>query len=85
MPEQAIGLDLEDLRGTLAEILDVDVDKVTDEADFAEDLEVDSLMALEILVALEAKYHVTMAQENLQQIRSLRNTYDLLAEKLRTV
>ncbi|MFJ6074759.1 acyl carrier protein [Streptomyces sp. NPDC093065] len=82
MPEQTSVLDLEDLRTTLAEILDIDVAQVTDTADFAEDLEVDSLMALEILVALEEKYQVTMVQENPQQIRSLSATYALLLEKL---
>ncbi|NEB62596.1 acyl carrier protein [Streptomyces diastaticus] len=75
-------LDLEDLRSTLAEVLDVDVAQVTDTADFAEDLDVDSLMALEILVALEEKYHVTMVDENPQHIRSLSATYALLLEKL---
>uniref|UniRef100_A0AAU2V565 Acyl carrier protein n=1 Tax=Streptomyces sp. NBC_00003 TaxID=2903608 RepID=A0AAU2V565_9ACTN len=82
MPEQTSVLELEDLRATLAEILDIDVAQVTDTADFAEDLEVDSLMALEILVALEDKYHVPMTQENPQQIRSLSATYALLFEKL---
>ncbi|WP_185893292.1 acyl carrier protein [Streptomyces sp. WAC08241] len=75
-------LDLEDLRSTLAEIIDVDTDEVTDTADFKEDLDVDSLLALEILVALERKYRVKMEQSNLQEVRSLKATYDLLAEKL---
>ncbi|MEU3049771.1 acyl carrier protein [Streptomyces sp. NPDC006984] len=85
MTEQTVPaavLDLEELRATIAEILDVDTDEVTDTADFKEDLDVDSLLALEILVALERKYQVKMEQSNLQEVRSLEATYGLLSEKL---
>ncbi len=86
MPEQtsttAADLDIEDLRSTIAEILDVDASEVTDTADFKEDLDVDSLLALEILVTLERKYHVKMEESNLQLMRSLKVVHDLLAEKL---
>ncbi|MEU2059728.1 acyl carrier protein [Streptomyces sp. NPDC013455] len=81
MPEPTT-LDLEDLRATIAEIVDVDVDEVTDTADFKEDLDVDSLLALEILVRLERKYQVKLSESNLQKVRSLKETYDLLAEQL---
>ncbi|MCX4763938.1 acyl carrier protein [Streptomyces sp. NBC_01275] len=82
MQDHTPALDVEDLRRTLADILDVSVTEVTDTADFVEDLDVDSLMALEILVSLERKYLVKMEQENLQQVRSLRHVHDLLVEKL---
>ncbi|MFD5617114.1 acyl carrier protein [Streptomyces yangpuensis] len=86
MPEQTTGaaavLDTEDLRSTIAEILDVDPSEVTDTADFKEDLDVDSLLALEILVTLERKYQVKMEESNLQLMRSFKVVHDLLAEKL---
>ncbi|MER7751423.1 phosphopantetheine-binding protein [Kitasatospora sp. NPDC097643] len=84
MPEPTTVLDLEDLRRTIAEILDVEEAEVTDTADFKEDLDVDSLLAMEIMVALERKYQVTMGESNLQEVRSLISVHDLLAAKLVT-
>ncbi|GGW18029.1 acyl carrier protein [Streptomyces capoamus] len=82
MPELTTPLDLEDLRATIAEIIDVDIAEVTDTADFKEELDVDSLLALEILVTLERKYGTKLAESNLQKVRSLNETYALLAEQL---
>ncbi|MFJ4518201.1 acyl carrier protein [Streptomyces sp. NPDC088816] len=81
MPELTTPLDLEDLRATIAEVIDVDIAEVTDTADFKETLDVDSLLALEILVTLERKYGVKLAESNLQKVRSLHETYALLAEQ----
>ncbi|MCO5991427.1 acyl carrier protein [Actinoallomurus spadix] len=76
-------LDKEDLRLLIAEVLDVDVAEVTDDAHFVDDLEVDSLMALEITVRLEKEYGVRMQEEELESIRTMRSTYDLIERKLR--
>ncbi len=57
MPETTTtALDKEQLRELVADVLDLDVAEVTDDADFMEDLDVDSLMALEITVRLEKEY-----------------------------
>ncbi|OKK07790.1 polyketide-8 synthase acyl carrier protein [Streptomyces sp. CB03234] len=82
MPQTPPALDLEDLRRTIAEVIDVDVDEVTHTADFKEDLDVDSLLAMEILVTLERKYQVKVNESNLQDVRSLESVFDLLAEKV---
>ncbi|MEV0219285.1 acyl carrier protein [Streptomyces sp. NPDC050704] len=85
MPETttAAVLDKEQLRDLVADVLDLDVAEVTDDADFMEDLDVDSLMALEITVRLEKEYGVRLAEAELTSITSLRGTYDLLDRKLR--
>lgn len=75
-------LDLEDLRRTIADIIEVDVEEVTDEARFVEDLEVDSLMALEITVTLEKKYSIKLDEAEIARVATLRATHDLLAERL---
>ncbi|MER6195759.1 acyl carrier protein [Streptomyces sp. NPDC001586] len=82
MVQQSVALDLEDLRETIANILDIDTAEVTDDADFVEELDMDSLLALEILVSLERKYQVKIGEEHMQEVRSLRSTYSLLATKL---
>lgn len=76
-------LDKEELRVLVAEILDLDATEVTDEAHFVDDLDVDSLMALEITVRLEREYAVKMAEAELVAITSLRGTYELLQSKLK--
>ena len=78
-----ITLDREDLRQTVAEVLDIDESDVTDDASFVEDLGVDSLMALEVMVVLEKKYGVKLAESELKLVTTLRNAYDLLDEKLK--
>jgi acyl carrier protein len=72
-------LEKEDLRLTIADVLDVDPEEVTDDAHFVEDLEVDSLMALEVMVVLEKRYGVKLAESQLGEMTSLRRVFDLLA------
>jgi acyl carrier protein len=81
MAETAI-LDREDLRQTVAEVLDIDDEDLTDDAHFIEDLEVDSLMALEVMVVLEKKYGVKLEESELKQVTTLEKTYNLLDARL---
>ncbi|MEV6163986.1 acyl carrier protein [Streptomyces sp. NPDC052052] len=85
MPETttAPALDKEQLRDLVAEVLDLDVAEVTDTAHFVDDLDVDSLMALEITVRLEKEYGVKLQETELTAITSLQGTYELLDGKLR--
>ncbi|MCX4807332.1 acyl carrier protein [Streptomyces sp. NPDC058682] len=78
-------LDKEELRALVAHVLDVEVAEVTDDVRFTDDLEVDSLMALEIVVVLEKKYAVRLPESELKQIVTLQSAYDLLLGKLDTV
>ncbi|MFI9824533.1 acyl carrier protein [Streptomyces sp. NPDC052013] len=77
-------LDKEELRALVAQVLDVDVAEVTDDARFVDDLEVDSLMALEVVVILEKKYGIKLPESDLKQIVTLQSAYDLLLGKLDT-
>lgn len=74
-------VDKETLRSTVAEVLDLDVEEVTDEVKFM-DLDVDSLMALEVVVVLEKKYGVKLQEAELKQIITLQSAYELLLGKL---
>lgn len=75
-------IDREELRGLVAETLDVDIAEVTDTADFVEDLDVDSLMALEVMVVLERRYAVKLDEKRLAEITSLDSAHRMLAEAL---
>jgi acyl carrier protein len=78
----AVLVDREELRGIVADVLDVPVEDVTDDANFSDDLEVDSLMALEVMVVLERRYHVKLQESRLKEVTSLSRAYDLLSEEL---
>jgi acyl carrier protein len=74
-------LDKEELRALVAQVLDVDVSEVTDDARFVDDLEVDSLMALEVVVILEKKYGIKLPESELKRIVTLQSAYELLLGK----
>ncbi len=72
---------LESLRELMADVLDIDADTIADDARFIEDLGMDSLMALEIMVALEKKYSVKLKQDDLPKIKNLKDVRALVLEK----
>jgi acyl carrier protein len=61
----------EEIRGMVAEILEVPEEKLTLEADFFNDLNVDSLKAIEIVAAFEKKYRVVIPEKDIPTIRNL--------------
>lgn len=70
------------LRELVADTLDVDPEELTDEALFVDDLEVDSLIALELAVTLERHYRVTISEQEMVSIRRFPDVYDLVVGKL---
>ena len=76
------GIDLDDLRRTVAAVLDVQPADLTDDARFVEDLGGNSLLALEVLVVLEEKYDVRFSAAEAASMMSFPDTCALLAAKL---
>lgn len=70
----------EELRKLVAEIVEVEPEKVTPDARFVEDLGMDSTMAIEILAGVEEKYKIAIPDEALKKIASLRQAVDLAKE-----
>ncbi len=56
----------------VADIIEVPVEKLTPDADFFNDLNVDSLKAIEIVAAFEKKYRVIIPENDIPKIRNLR-------------
>ncbi|ANZ39748.1 polyketide-8 synthase acyl carrier protein [Lentzea guizhouensis] len=80
MTSAVLGKD--ELRVIVADVLDVDADLVTDDAHFGDDLGADSLLALEVMVILEKRYEVKLAESELMELTSLQKVYDLLQQKI---
>ena len=64
------------------EVLSVDASQVTREASFADDLDADSLDLVELIMALEEEFGVTVEEEELEGITTIGAAYDLITGKL---
>jgi len=70
-----------EIRSLVAEILEMDEEKITPDAKFVDELGMDSMMALEILASVEKKYKIKIPEEYLTKVTSLRSMVDI-AKKL---
>ncbi|MDD5595397.1 MAG: acyl carrier protein [Candidatus Omnitrophica bacterium] len=71
-----------EIRNLIAEIIEKKPEEVTPDAKFFEDLGVDSMMALEIMAAIEKKYKIAIPEEKLSQLTTLRETIRVAKEYL---
>ena len=72
----------EKFRETAVEVLQVPADKVTREARFAEDLDADSLDLVELVMALEETFDVSVEETELEGIETIGQAFDLITAKL---
>jgi acyl carrier protein len=70
------------MRELLVEELGLDADKITMEATFEEDLEVDSLGVVELLMALEDNFGVSIPDEEAESIGTVAQAVDIVERKL---
>jgi len=64
------------------EVLAVDPAKVTPEANFADDLDADSLDLVELVMALEEEFDVTVDEDELEGIETVGQALALVTNKL---
>ena len=69
-------------RKCAVDVLSVPEEKVVPEARFAEDLEADSLDLVELVMALEEEFGITVPEEDLEGIATVGQAYDLVVAKL---
>lgn len=72
----------EKFRECAVEVLQVPADKVTREARFAEDLDADSLDLVELVMALEESFDVSVEETELEGIETIGQAFDLITTKL---
>lgn len=63
-------------------MLQVDSDKVTREARFGDDLDADSLDLVELVMALEESFDVTVDESELEGIETVEQAFNLITSKL---
>lgn len=72
----------EKFRESAVEVLQVPAEKVTKEARFAEDLDADSLDLVELVMALEETFDITVEETELEDIETVGQAFDLISSKL---
>ncbi len=72
----ANGIDQE-VRKLIADIIEIEPDKVEPDANLVEDLGMDSMMALEILASIEKKFRIRIPEEELPKITTLNRAIEL--------
>lgn len=70
---------LEELRGIIAEVLEIDPEDLADTSDFMDDHDADSLRAIEILARIDKRYKVEIPQTELPELRTLKAVYHSLS------
>lgn len=62
---------INDLLELVSNIIEVPVEKIALEADFIDDLQVDSLKAIEIVAAVEKRYRIVIPEQDIPKIRNI--------------
>ena len=82
MPGDKTGNLEKEIRSLIAEIIEMEEDKITLDANFVKDLGMDSMMALEILAATEKKYQIQIPEQKIANMMSLRDVIKVAEEYL---
>ncbi|MCB1247874.1 MAG: acyl carrier protein [Acidimicrobiales bacterium] len=73
---------LERFRKCAVEILSVEPDQVVPTASFGDDLDADSLDLVELVMALEEEFDITVDESELEGIETVQAALDLVTSKL---
>ena len=64
------------------EVLSVSEDQIVPEAKFGDDLDADSLDLVELVMALEEEFDVSVPEEELDGVGTVQQAFDLVTSKL---
>ena len=87
-------MEFEKLKKIIAEVCDVDEDKITMDSTFKDDLDADSLDVFQIVTAIEDEFELEISDEDAEKIvtvgdaveqiqNATGNNYDIISEKVR--
>lgn len=72
----------EHVKALNVEYLEVDAEKVVPEASFADDFKVDSLDYVELIMAIEEKFDISVPDEDAEKITTVQSLVDYISEKI---
>ena len=71
---------IDKIKEVLAEQLGIDAKSIKDDANILEDLEADSLDIIEMLMSLEDEYGVTIPDDQINKVKTVREVANLIEE-----
>jgi len=78
-----VALDIEkEIKAIIADVSGYDEDEITLETNIVHDLEVDSIKAIEITVAIEKKFKISVREEDVPRIVSVKEAVELVNKLL---
>ena len=72
----------EEVKRLIAELTERDPAEITDTALFVEDLGVDSLMAIEVMVALDKRYKIDIPEAEFNQIKNVNDSVTVVMKHI---
>jgi len=72
----------EEIQRLIAELTEREPGEITDTARFVEDLGVDSLMAIEVMVALDKRYKIDIPEAEFNKIKNVNDAVDVVMQHL---
>ena len=73
---------LERVCDVVSDVLGVNVEELTPESRFVEDLGAESIQSVELVAAFEEEFEIEMEEETALQVQSIGNAVDFIAEVL---
>ncbi len=67
-----------EIRAIISEVSGFDEEEITPEKNFFKDLEIDSIKAIEITVAIEKKFKISVRDEDVPSITTVRQAVELV-------
>ncbi len=64
-------MELEKIKAIIAEVLNIDVDSITADTTFVDDLGADSLDIFQIIMGIEEEYDIELENEAVEQIQTV--------------
>lgn len=72
----------EKIKKIISEQLGVDVEEVTPDASFVDDLGADSLDTVELVMAFEEEFHIEIPDEDAEKIAKVQDAINYIKEKM---
>ncbi len=72
----------EEVKRLIAELTERDPGEITDTAMFVDDLGVDSLMAIEVMVALDKRYKIDIPEAEFNQIKNVNDSVTVVMKHI---
>ncbi len=66
-------MELEKLKKIIADVLNIDADKITEDTTFVDDLGADSLDVFQIIMGVEEEYDIELDNDTVEQIQTVKD------------